>query len=76
MRQRLIFTLGLGLGFALGYRFGITAQDDVNRIVRRVRESTNIQEAAGIVAAGATGAAHRARHVAAHVSSLPRSGQS
>jgi hypothetical protein len=76
MRQRLIFALGLALGFAGGLHIGRTRQDEVNALVRRVRESTNVQEAAGIVAAGATGAAHRARNAAAHVSPLSRSGQS
>jgi hypothetical protein len=70
MRYRLTFLLGVGAGYVLGARAGRERYDALMRSLRDAKEQPGVQSAAGVVAAQASGLAHKARSaVAAKVGS-------
>lgn len=51
MRYRLMFGVGLAVGYILGSRAGRERYEQIKRMVHRVSDSPAVQEAAGLVGA-------------------------
>lgn len=57
MRYRLMFALGLAIGYVLGCRAGRERYEQIKNMARRVADNPSVQEAAGLIRAQATRAA-------------------
>lgn len=64
MALRIPFVVGVGVGYVLGARAGRERYESLGRAFRSAKEQPALQEAAGVVAAQATGLVERARQVA------------
>ncbi|WP_433254397.1 YtxH domain-containing protein [Streptosporangium sp. CA-135522] len=51
MRYRLMFGVGLAVGYILGSRAGRERYEEIKRLAQRVSDSPAVQEAAGLVGA-------------------------
>lgn len=51
MRYKMMFAVGLGVGYVLGTRAGRERYEQIKRGVRRVADSPTVQEAAGLMGA-------------------------
>lgn len=51
MRYKMMFAVGLGIGYVLGTRAGRERYEQIKRSARRVAENPTVQEAAGLVGA-------------------------
>jgi len=61
MRYRLVFIIGLGIGFVLGARAGRERYEQLRKLARRVADSPAFQQAAGAAQAQAAEFAKTAR---------------
>ncbi|MER7132585.1 YtxH domain-containing protein [Streptosporangium saharense] len=61
MRYRLMFGVGLAVGYILGSRAGRERYEQLKRMARRVSDSPAVQEAAGLVGAQVSKATEVAR---------------
>jgi hypothetical protein len=60
MRYRLVFFVGLGIGFVLGARAGRERYEQLRKLARKVADSPAVQQAAGALQAQAASAAKSA----------------
>jgi hypothetical protein len=74
MRYRIPFVVGIGIGVAVGLRYGRPALDRLPRRIRDLRERPDLQEAAGLVTAQAGQLVERARIAVTHLSSAGSAG--
>ncbi|MGV9302956.1 MULTISPECIES: YtxH domain-containing protein [unclassified Nonomuraea] len=51
MRYRMMFAVGLAVGYVLGTRAGRERYEQIKRAARRVADSPRVQEAAGLMGA-------------------------
>jgi prefoldin subunit 5 len=75
MRYRIPFVVGIGMGVAVGLRYGRPALDRLPRRIRDLRERPDLQEAAGLVSAQAGQLVERARIAVTHRSTAGSTGQ-
>jgi prefoldin subunit 5 len=75
MRYRIPFVVGIGMGVAVGLRYGRPALDRLPRRIRDLRERPDLQEAAGLVSAQAGQLVERARIAVTHRSTAGSAGQ-
>jgi hypothetical protein len=61
MRYRVIFFVGLGVGFVIGARAGRERYEQLKKLVRKAADSPAVQQAAGAAQAQAAGMARSAR---------------
>ncbi|SDR04199.1 YtxH domain-containing protein [Thermostaphylospora chromogena] len=61
MRYRMMFILGLAIGYVLGSRAGRERYEQIKQMAQRVADNPSVQETAGLVRAKATKAAGMAR---------------
>jgi hypothetical protein len=54
MRYRVVFVIGLAIGYVLGSRAGRERYEQIKRLAQRVADNPKIQEAAGLVGARAS----------------------
>ena len=54
MRYRVVFVVGLAIGYVLGSRAGRERYEQIKRLAQRVADNPKIQEAAGLVGARAS----------------------
>jgi hypothetical protein len=60
MRYRLVFVIGLGIGFVLGARAGRERYEQLRKLARKAADSPAVQQAAGAVQAQAADMARTA----------------
>jgi hypothetical protein len=60
MRYRLVFFIGLGIGFVLGTRAGRERYEQMRGLARKIADNPSVQQAAGTLQAQATGYAKTA----------------
>ncbi|MBO0815450.1 MAG: YtxH domain-containing protein [Actinobacteria bacterium] len=60
MRYRLVFFIGLGIGFVLGTRAGRERYEQMRGLARKVADNPSVQQAAGTLQAQAAGYAKTA----------------
>jgi hypothetical protein len=60
MRYRLVFFIGLGIGFVIGTRAGRERYEQMRRAARKIADNPAVQQAAGALQAQATGYAKAA----------------
>ena len=75
MRYRIPFVVGIGMGVAVGLRYGRPALERLPRRIRDLRERPDLQEAAGLVTAQAGQLVERARVVVTHRGGTVSTGQ-
>jgi len=61
MRYRLVFAVGVGVGFVLGARAGRERYEQLRTMARKVADSPAFQQAAGALQAQAADAAKKAK---------------
>jgi hypothetical protein len=67
MRYRMMFVVGLAVGYVLGSRAGRERYEQIKRTAQRVADNPSVQEAAGLVGARVSKAAGVAKSKAGHV---------
>jgi hypothetical protein len=60
MRYRVVFFVGLGIGFVIGTRAGRERYEQMRRLARKVADNPSVQQAAGVLQAQAAGYAKTA----------------
>ena len=60
MRYRVVFLVGLGIGFVIGTRAGRERYEQMRRLARKVADNPSVQQAAGVLQAQAAGYAKTA----------------
>jgi hypothetical protein len=61
MRYRVVFAVGLAVGYVLGARAGRERYEQIKRVTQRVADNPKVQEAAGLLGAQASRVATAAR---------------
>ncbi|MEV5409367.1 YtxH domain-containing protein [Thermopolyspora sp. NPDC052614] len=61
MRYRVVFIVGLAVGYVLGTRAGRERYEQIKRLAQRVADNPKVQEAAGLVGARASQVASKAK---------------
>jgi hypothetical protein len=61
MRYRVVFLIGVGIGFVLGARAGRERYEQMVKAARKAKDSPAVQQAAGAIQAQATGLAKTAK---------------
>jgi hypothetical protein len=61
MRYRVVFFIGVGIGFVLGARAGRERYEQMVKAARKAKDSPAVQQAAGAIQAQATGLAKTAK---------------
>jgi hypothetical protein len=54
MRYRVVFAVGLAVGYVLGTRAGRERYEQIKRVAQRVADNPKVQEAAGLLGAQAS----------------------
>lgn len=54
MRYRVVFVIGLAVGYVLGSRAGRERYEQIKRLAQRIADNPKVQEAAGLVGARAS----------------------
>ncbi|WP_214105185.1 hypothetical protein [Acrocarpospora catenulata] len=65
MRAKMMFAVGLGLGYVLGTRAGRERYEQIVHTARRISDDPRVQEAAGLVRAKVSSAGTAAKDMAA-----------
>ncbi|MEV0585873.1 YtxH domain-containing protein [Nonomuraea sp. NPDC050310] len=66
MRYRMVFAVGLAVGYVLGSRAGRERYEQIKRTAQRVADSPTVQEAAGLVGAQVSKATGLAKDTLQH----------
>ncbi|MFJ2031109.1 YtxH domain-containing protein [Streptosporangium sp. NPDC087985] len=67
MRYRMMFGVGVAVGYILGSRAGRERYEEIKRLAQRVADNPSVQEAAGLVGARISKVTEMARTKVTHV---------
>ncbi|WP_326820964.1 YtxH domain-containing protein [Streptosporangium sp. NBC_01639] len=67
MRYRMMFGVGLAVGYILGSRAGRERYEEIKRLAQRVSDNPSVQETAGLVGARISKVTNVARTKVSHV---------